>query len=306
MSSKPLITRHAENPIITAEQCLEGAVCVFNCGATVMDDQIVMLLNLWDSQWRPRFQTARSQDGVHFEISPDNLVSPPKEYPYVPHEGIFDTRITHLEGTYYITYNVGSSLGGRIMLARTDDFKAVETLGFISAPDHRNCVIFPERIGGDYVRLERPNVADSGDIYISYSPDLIHWGRSKLLLARNARYWQSAKVGPGAPPVKTDRGWLVIYHGARQGMTGYSYQAGCMLLDLEDPSQIIGRMNSARLSPTADYELVGMQPNVCFPTAAVEHGHGGELKIYYGAADKCMALATGQTTDIVEACLEGK
>lgn len=300
---KPLLVRHSDNPILSPEDTLPGAACVFNSGAAVHDGDVVLLLSVWDKEWAPRFLVARSRDGVRFEVSPKNMAEPPKEYPYVPHEGIFDTRITHLEGAYYVTYNVGSHMGGRIILARTEDFSELETLGYITGPDHRNCVIFPEKIGGDYVRLERPNVGDSGDIYISRSPDLIHWGRTELLLARNSRYWESAKVGPSAPPVKTDKGWLVLYHGARLGMNGYIYNAGCMLLDLEDPSKIIGKLNEPILVPQETYEQVGITPNVVFPTGAILHGQPDELKIYYGAADTCMALATANVNELIDACL---
>lgn len=298
------LTRHPSNPIITVEDIPGGAACVFNSGFVVAGDEIVGLINVWDREWIPRFLVGRSSDGVSFRIDPTNMVEPPKEYPYVPHEGIFDTRITPLEGAYYITYNVASRLGGRIMLARTTDFTRIETLGFIAGPDHRNCTIFPERIGGRYVRLERPmGEGGIGDIYISYSPDLIHWGRTKLLLERNSRYWESAKIGAGTPPVRTDEGWLVIYHACRLGMNGYTYQMGCMLLDLEDPSLIRGKMNEPVLSPEEYYERVGLVTNVTFPTAALRHGGPDELKVYYGAADTCIGLATGSVSELIALCL---
>lgn len=216
-----LLKRHPDNPIISAQKLGNGITCVFNSGAAVYNGKVVMLLNIWDSQWRPQFMVATSEDGVNFEISHDSGIVPPKEFPYVPHEGIFDTRITQMNERYLVTYNVGSSYGGRIMLVETKDWVHFDEIGFITAPDHRNCAIFPEKINGDYVRLERPNVGDSGDIYISRSPDLVHWGRCEFILARNTRYWESAKIGPSAPPIKTDMGWLVLYHGARYGMNGY-------------------------------------------------------------------------------------
>ena len=305
-AARPLLARHQANPILTAAQIPGGASCVFNSGVVRHDGHFVMLVNAWDQQWRPRFLVARSDNGVRFNVDPSNRFTPPGEYPYQPHEGIFDTRITPMQdadaGRYLITYNVASRLGGRIRLARTDDFEKFDDLGFITAPDHRNCVIFPERIDGDYVRLERPNVAESGDIYLSRSPDLIHWGRSELVLERNARYWESAKIGPGAPPIRTDAGWLCLYHGARKGMNGYSYQAGAMLLDLDNPARVVGKLNETLLEPDADYERQGVTPNVVFPTAAVPLDDG-RLRVYYGAADSVMALAEGDTRQIVDACL---
>ncbi len=301
-ATQPLIVRSPHNPILTADMIPGSAACVFNSGVVFQDDQFIMMANVWDREWAPKFMVARSTDAVHFTINPANRFTPPDEHPYVPHEGIFDSRITAIDGAFLITYNVASRLGGRIRLARTKDFEHFEDLGFIAGPDHRNCVIFPEKINGQYVRLERPNVDDAGDIYISTSPDLIHWGNTKLLLERNHRYWASAKIGPGAPPVRTNRGWLCIYHGTRLGMNGHSYQAGAMLLDLDDPTKVIGNMNACLLEPTADYERAGITPNVVFPTAAVPVDND-QLLIYYGCADTCMGLAIAQTTALVDACV---
>jgi predicted GH43/DUF377 family glycosyl hydrolase len=298
-----LVKRHPANPIITTRDIPGRVNCVFNSGAVVHKGEILMLLSTWGSDWSPRFLVGRSCDGVRFTVSERNMVHPPREYPYVQHEGIFDTRITPLDGWYYITYNVATPLGGRIMLARTRSFDEIETLDFITSPDHRNCVLFPEKIDGAYARLERPNVDGVGDIYLSYSPDLIHWGRTRLLLERNSRYWESAKVGPGAPPVRTEKGWLCIYHGCRESLNGLSYQAGALLLDLENPARIIGKLHDCLLWPRELYERVGNVNNVVFPTAALVHGEPDELKIYYGAADTCIALATARLSELVEACL---
>lgn len=300
-----MIERYAGNPVVTAADMPVDAECVFNCGVAVHDQKVVMLVNAWDKEWVPRFFVGYSSDGIRFQVSEKNMVQPPDEYPYAQTDGIFDTRITRIEEWYYITYNTSSRLGGRIRLARTRDFKSLEDMGFITAPDHRNCVLFPEKINGSYVRLERPNVNDCGDIYISYSPDLIHWGRTNLLLERGTRYWEHAKIGPGAPPVKTDEGWLCIYHGVRQGMNGYTYQAGCFLLDLEDPGRIKGKMRGVLLSPAEPYERTGITPNVVFPTGAVVFGADpDELKIYYGCADTCMGMAKASISRLVDECLQ--
>ncbi len=300
----PLIVRHPANPILTAADMPFDAECVFNCGVTVHNNQVVMLVNAWDSEWVPGFYVARSDDGVRFTVSPRKWIGPLNEPLYRQTDGIFDTRITQIDGWYYITYNTSNHLGGRIRLARTHDFESLEDMGFITQPDHRNCVLFSEKIDGAYVRLERPNINDCGDIYISYSPDLIHWGRTKLLLARFTRYWEHAKIGPGCPPIKTPQGWLCIYHGVRQGMNGFTYQAGCFLLDLKDPSRIIGKMNKVLLSPRELYERVGITANVVFPTGAIQFGDNpDELKIYYGCADTCMGLATASISRLVDECL---
>ena len=302
-----LIERDLHNPIITADHLPFVGQSCFNSGAVRMGNEIVMVLNCWDAEWVPHFLVARSQDGIHFQIGQTSVAQPPDEYPYAGRrEGIFDTRITTLAGWHLITYNVSSGLGGRIRLIRTRDFESFEDMGFITGIDHRNCVIFPEKIDGQYVRLERPNGEGStgGDIYISYSPDLVYWGKTKLLLQKGTRYWESMKIGPGAPPVKTEAGWLVIYHGCREHMNGIMYNAGCMLLDLKDPSRVIGKMRACLMWPEEEYEFRGNVPQVVFPTAAIAGNRADELLVYYGAADSSICLARVKVSELVARCLQ--
>lgn len=305
---KELVRRYGENPIITIDDFRYKAHRVCNSGF-VEDGEggVIGLIYVSDREIRPHMHYAHSADGIHFDIDEDrSLCFLPDEFPYKDRiEGIYDPRITRIEDWYYITHNTGSEgFGTRISLHRTRDFRTVEPMGFISPPDNRNCVLFPERINGDYVRLERPHgLASEGDIYISFSPDLIHWGRHQLLYPRNYRRWESVKVGAGAPPIKTEAGWLAVYHAARGGCSGHTYSAGCMLLDLEDPTKIIGKMDEYLFQAEAPYELTGLTSHVVFPTGLVRHGEGDELKIYYGAADWSIALATARESDLVEACL---
>jgi len=300
-----LARRFPGNPILAPADIPGGANCVFNSGACLVGGEVLLLLSVWAEDWSSRFLVARSADGIHFRIDGKNLLESPHEYPYYPYGGLFDTRICQLEGWYYVTYNVASRLGGRIRLARTRDFRCMEDLGFITGPDHRNCALFPEKIGGEYCRLERPTLEDgSGDIYLSRSPNLVHWGGTELLLERRTRYWESAKVGPGPTPIRTGHGWLVIYHGCRRNMNGLQYNAGCMLLDLARPTRIIGKLRRPILCPQEPYERTGNTPNVVFPTGAVLHGARDELKIYYGAADTVMALAVANVEELAAACLE--
>ena len=305
-ADQALITRSVHNPIITAAHLPFAGQCCFNSGAVRVGKEIVMVLNCWDAEWIPHFLIARSKDGIHFDIGTKTIATPPNEYPYIGHgDGIFDTRITTLDGFHYITYNVSSALGGRIRLIQTADFESFDDLGFITSIDHRNCVIFPQKFNGLYARLERPNGEGStgGDIYLSYSPDLIFWGKTQLLLQKSTRYWESHKIGPGAPPVRTDAGWLVLYHGCRQHMNGIMYNAGAMLLDLKDPSKVIGKMRACLMWPEEEYEFRGNVPQVVFPAAAVAGNHADELFVYYGAADSSICLATVSISALVNRCL---
>lgn len=302
-----LIKRYPRNPVISREHIPFPAQCVFNSGAAIYNNEIHMALNCWNTRWEPKFMHAWSSDGINFTIDPKIIITQPKEYPYGITEGIFDTRVTYIaeDKYYYITYNVSSGLGGRIRLCRTRDFNTYEDVGFITGIDHRNCVIFPEKIDGYYVRLERPNGEGitGGDIYISYSKDLLFWGNTRLLLQKGTRYWESCKIGPGAPPIKTESGWLVIYHGCRGHMNGIMYNAGAMLLDLKDPSKIIGKMRECLMYPEMLYEQVGNVENVIFPTAVLCFNDPDTLNIYYGCADSAIGLATVNTDELIERCL---
>ena len=306
MKNKEFAIRHPKNPIITKDDIPFDAECVFNSGAVMHNGEIVMIVNCWDTNWTPHFLVGRSKDGIHFDISDKNIAHPPREYPYGLTDGIFDTRVTYMaeDECYYITYNTGCHLGGRIRLIKTKDFETFEDVGFITGVDHRNCVIFPEKFNGDYVRLERPaGEGKIGDTWIAYSPDLIHWGRNKIFLEKGTRYWESFKIGPGAPPVKTDKGWLIIYHGCREHMNGISYHAGVLLADLKDPSKIIGKMMRYLLVPEMPYEFMGNVPQVVFPTAAIPYYDEDRLDIYYGGADTCICLAQASISELVEKCL---
>lgn len=302
----PLILRHPSNPILSPGDLPFEANCCFNSGVIRAADEIVMVVSCWDAEWVPHFLVARSKDGLSFDVEPRSIVDVPDEYPYRGcKEGFFDTRITPIEDWFYVTYNVSSQLGGRIRVMRTRDFRDFEDLGFITGIDHRNCVLFPERIGGAYARLERPNGEGNigGDIYVSYSPDLFHWGRTELVLQKGTRYWESKKIGAGAPPIKTPHGWLCLYHGCRHHMNGIMYNMGAMLLDLENPAKVVGKMRACLMEPQTDYEYRGNVPQVVFPTAVVQGNSDDELFVYYGAADTHICLATASLSALLERCL---
>jgi len=310
MNSKslmPLISRSVRNPIISARDLPFPGECCFNSGAVSHNGEIFMVLNCWDAEWVPHFLIARSKDGISFKIGKHSIAAPPDEYPYAGRkEGIFDTRVTTLDGWHYITYNVSSGLGGRIRLMRSQDFEHFEDMGFITSIDHRNCVIFPEKINGLYARLERPNGEGStgGDIYLSYSPDLLYWGKTELVIQKGTRYWESFKIGPGAPPIKTEAGWLIFYHGCRQHMNGIMYNAGVALLDLVNPAKVIGKMRACLMWPEEEYEFRGNVPQVVFPTAALRSAEDpDQVMVYYGAADSSICLATASISALVARCL---
>lgn len=248
---------------------------------------------------------AESDDGFNFKPRPEPFMVPSKEPAFYEYEeyGLEDPRITSLEGAYYITYSAYSRHGVRIGLAKTLDFESVERIAFITQADHRNIVLFPEKINGQYARLDRPHTDTSPwSIWISFSPDLCHWGDSRIVIKPVAYHWDQMKIGPGAPPIRTDKGWLNIYHGAAQTMDGCVYRLGAALHKLDDPAQVLGVSDCWILQPEDPWEIVGYVHNVVFTCGAVPEDDG-TLKLYWGGADKVMCAGTAAIDELVQLCL---
>jgi predicted GH43/DUF377 family glycosyl hydrolase len=216
---------------------------------------------------------------------------------------IYDPRITRIEDTFYLMHAAHSGHGCRLSLIKTEDFQEFVWLGFVSETDNRNGVLFPEKVGGFYARLDRPNTGgDFGDIWISYSPDLIFWGKSECVLRNSEVRWAWTKIGPGATPIKTKQGWLNIFHGVRtQCASHYVYSLGVALHDLENPARVVAMCKEAILHPEMEYELMGQTPSVVFTSGAVVEDDG-QVKIYYGAADTVQCVATTTVERLLYAC----
>lgn len=217
-------------------------------------------------------------------------------HPHAQYEeyGMEDPRITKLGDRYYITYVAVSRHGAGTALASTTDFLTFQRHGIIFPPENKDVVLFPEQVGGQYVALHRPVNAmpfTGPEMWIARSPDLIHWGCHEPLY-RGRMAWETGRVGAGAPPIRTDRGWLELYHGnlrpTRAGEVG-AYCAGAMLLDAENPNRLLQIAPHPVLQPTDQFERVGFVPDVVFPTGIVQSE--GRLLIYYGAADQCTGMA---------------
>ncbi|MDP6379803.1 MAG: glycoside hydrolase family 130 protein [Phycisphaerae bacterium] len=291
-----LMKRYEGNPIITPD-ALPGANQVYNAGAVKVAGEYVLLMTVLGDEPIGRFHVARSADGVKFEVDPEPAITA-----QAGEDWICDPRVTFMDGMYYILYWSGSPYGCRTVLCTTKDFVAFERRGFICQPDNRNMALFPEKIDGLYARLDRPyGSIHNGAIWVSYSPDLVYWGKSRPVLNKGKFFqWDGHKVGPGAPPIRTPKGWLALCHGVREGYFGY--YLSCALLDLEDPSEVLGYMRSALLSPREPYERIGAVPNALFTCGAILE-ESGELKIYYTGADTVICLATASIDELAEACL---
>lgn len=238
---------------------------------------------------------ARSKDGIHFTVEEKPFIQPDYELEAF---GTEDARITQVGDTYYINYTAVSPNGITTALAVTKDFRSVEKRGVIFVTENRDVTIFPEKIQGKYYALTRPVPRQIGraQMWVSASPDLYHWGEHLPL--KLPRYeWDGARNGGGAVPIRTEKGWLVLYHGADRASNRYCMNAA--LLDLEDPCHVLAVSHTPVLEPEAEYEVNGFYPNVVFSCGAFLKDD--VVHMYYGAADRCMALAYAKLADIWKA-----
>ncbi len=303
--TKKFITRYKGNPILTKDDIPYPVETVHNAGVTKFNGRYIMLFRSHLDTGRSIIGIAESEDGFNFKPRPEPFMVPGKEPIFCEYEefGVEDPRITPLEGAYYITYSAYSRYGVRIGLAKTLDFESFERVAFITQADYRNTVLFPEKINGRYVKLDRPHSDISPwSIWISFSPDLRYWGDSKLVMKPVIYHWDEMKIGPGAPPIRTDKGWLSIYHGVFPTMDGCVYRLGVALHSLDDPSKILGVGNRWILHPEDEWEITGYVHNVVFTCGAVPEDDG-TLKLYWGGADKVICAGTAIIDELVELCL---
>ncbi len=305
--SKPVI-RYGKNPILTKEDVPYPVVTVHNAAVVKHNGKYVMVFRSHLHNGRSILGIADSDNGVDFKVRKKPFMTPQDKSPYQEYESwsIEDPRITFIDGEYIITYSAYSPHGIRIGLAKTRDFETVERFSMITEADYRNVVIFPEKFNGLYARLDRPHSEISPwSIWISYSPDLRYWGESKRIMDPVPYHWDEMKIGPGAPPIKTEKGWLNIYHGVFPTMDGSVYRLGVALHDLQDPSKIIGVSDDWILQPEDPWEITGYVHNVVFTCAAVPE-QNRTVRIYWGGADTVMCTGTARLDDLTEMCLTKK
>ena len=320
LHSAPLVRRFPGNPVLSKEDVPYPASLIFNAGVTKYQGRYVMVFrnDVAESDGIPHFietnlGLAFSDDGLKWQVEPEPCFR-------LQDEEIlraYDPRLTVLDGRCCLCFAVDTRHGVRGGIAVTDDFAHFEILS-LSAPDNRNMVLFPERVGGKFLRLERPfpvygrDGRDRFDIWFSDSPDLRYWGNSQLVLGVEHVPHANNKIGPGAPPIKTTQGWLALFHAVDRledrGKNGWEtswqkrYWAGVMLLDLEQPWKVIGMRKEPLLAPEAVYEIQdGFRNHVIFPGGMILE-QTGEVKIYYGAADTVECLASIHVDDLLRYC----
>ena len=295
-----LLRRYQHNPIITAEDIPFTCNTVFNGSPLRWNGEYVLLLRVEGQHGYSLFALARGYDGLEFDIEHLPVLTPATDAPMARYEegGIEDPRVTVLDGLPHVIYTAYSGAGPVMALATTEDFHRFERRGIISEPGNKDGILFPRKVGGRYVRFDLPIGFGVGSVWVSFSPDLRHWGDSHVIVTPRGGHWDSYRVGGSTVPIETEEGWLEIYHGVKMTSGGPIYRAGTVLLDLEDPARVIGRSDVPVLSPRMEYERVGDINNVVFASGAVVEPDG-QVKVYYGAADTAICVATTTLDDLL-------
>lgn len=303
-SYEVLFHRHPRNPILTAADWPYPAHVVLNPGATLLADGTTLLLcRVEDRRGHSHLSAARSVNGVDaWVIDPEPTLLPsPIDHPEELW-GIEDPRITFVEelGKFAVAYTAFGRSGPAVALALTSDFRTFERRGVVMQPDDKDAALLPRRIDGSFALIHRP-VTDSGaHIWVSLSPDLTNWGTHRpLLQARKGAWWDANKIGLSPPPIETEEGWLVLYHGVRHTAAGALYRLGVALFERERLDRCIARGASWIFGPEMPYEIQGDVGNVVFPCGLVVAPDGDTIRLYYGAADTSIALATGSIRQLL-------
>jgi predicted GH43/DUF377 family glycosyl hydrolase len=294
----PLFTRHSDNPILSRKNWPYPINSVFNAGAVKLaDGDTLLLCRVEERTGLSHLCAARSANGINgWRIDPQpTLQANAKEFPEEIW-GIEDPRITYVPEVerFAVVYTSFARGGPGVSLAMTKDFRTFERFGVIMQPEDKDAALLPRRIGGNWALIHRPVTTQGAHMWISYSPDLRHWGSHNIILAaRRGGWWDANKIGLCSPPIETSKGWLTIYHGVRQTASGSIYRLGLALFDLEHPEICLQRGNSWVFGPEAPYERNGDVKDVCFPCGQTIDDDGDTIHLYYGAADSCIALAKG-------------
>ena len=297
-----LFERYSGNPILIPEKWPYAANAVFNPAATKLDSETLLLVRVEDMRGFSHLTVARSKDGfTNWEI--DQV--PTLEADQSSHEekyGLEDPRIVWLEEQkqYAITYTSFSEGGPVVSLAITKNFKTFARLGALLPPEDKDACMFPRRFRGRFALIHRPIVRGEAHMWLSFSPDLKHWGDHRVIIKTRGAYWDCHRVGLACQPIETEQGWLIFYHGVRVTTAGAIYRLGLALLDLNEPWKLLRRSDEWILGPRAPYERIGDVGDVVFPSGATINKESRALNLYYGAADTTVAVATANLDEIID------
>jgi beta-1,4-mannooligosaccharide/beta-1,4-mannosyl-N-acetylglucosamine phosphorylase len=304
LADRELFARSSSNPILTVGDLPYSANSVFNPGAARMDGETILLVRVEDLRGISQLHVARSADGISgWRFDPEVLLrSDVERYPQEIW-GCEDPRITWLpeRDEWAVAYTAYSRRGPLVSLAMTRDFRTVDRLGAVMPPEDKDAAMFPRRIGGRWAMIHRPSPLRGGaHMWISYSPDLRHWGDHSLLLeAREGAWWDAGKIGLGPPPLETPDGWLLMYHGVRVTSDGPIYRVGLALLDLVNPQIVLHRTDEWVFGPAEPYETQGDVGRVVFPCGWTVDEARDRLTLYYGGADTVIGAAEATFSEVL-------
>ncbi len=309
MSDRELFTRHPGNPILTAHDWPYPVNAVFNPAAAGLDGETVLLARVEDLTGISHLTVARSANGVDGWVVDTVPLLAPEAGVASEQWGFEDARVVWIAELerWVITCTAYGPAGPAVYLATTVDFKTVERYGIIRQPEDKNAALLPHRIDGKWVLFHRPKTefgGSKGEILLSRSDDLVSWSApERVMRPRDGAWWDASRMGIGPPPLETEHGWLLIYHGVKEMVGGSIYRVGLALLDLEEPTRVLHRLPEWILTPDAPYERVGDVPNTVFPCGLVHDPETDVVRLYYGAADTSVCLATALLTDLLGAVL---
>jgi beta-1,2-mannobiose phosphorylase / 1,2-beta-oligomannan phosphorylase len=307
VSHAELFDRHPANPILTAEDWPYPANAVFNPAAAAVDGEVVLLARVEDRRGISHLAVARSANGIDgWAIDREPLLAP-DEGVESEQWGFEDPRTVWVDelDRWVITCTAYGPAGPAVFLATTEDFTSVERYGIVRHPEDKNAALLPYRIDGRWVLFHRPQTqygGAHGGILLSRSDDLLSWSApEQVLQPRAGAWWDSLRIGLGPPPLRTDHGWLLLYHGVKETVAGGIYRVGLALIDLDEPTRVLHRLAPWVLAPLAPYERSGDVPNVVFPCGLLHDPVTAEVRLYYGAADSSICLATARLDDLLDA-----
>lgn len=299
------VWRYTENPIINRNP-LPNVARIFNSAVMPYEDGFIGVFRGEQRNGIPHIYLGRSKDALHWEFDEEKIPFTNKNGDSFMPLYAYDPRLVKVDDTYYIMW-CQDAYGPTIGIAATKDFKTFTRLENPYLPYNRNAVLFPRKINDRFVMLSRPcdnGHTAFGDIFLSESPDMEYWGRHRHVMGRSGNWWESLKIGGGAAPIETDKGWLMFYHGVVNTCNGYVYSIGAAMLDINEPSRVLHRCSNYILTPEEWYEERGFVPNVCFPCATLTDKDTGRIAIYYGCADSYVGVAFTTVQEIYDYILK--
>jgi beta-1,2-mannobiose phosphorylase / 1,2-beta-oligomannan phosphorylase len=307
VTPRELFTRHAANPILQASDWPYPVNVVFNPAAARVGDETLVIARAEDLRGISHLAVARSANGIDgWTIDPEPLLASEEG---VESElwGFEDPRVVFVPELdhWVITCTAYGPAGPAVYLATTEDFRTVVRHGIIRQPEDKNAALLPHRVDGKWVLLHRPKTeygGARGEILLSRSADLESWSApEQVMRPREGAWWDASRIGIGPPPIETEHGWLLIYHGVKEMVGGAVYRVGLALLDRGEPTIVLHRLPEWVLGPSATYERTGDVPNTVFPCGVIHDPETDVVSLYYGAADTSICLATARLTELLDA-----